>query len=79
LECVDHVIVFDQDTPHHLLECLRPDVLVKGGTTETIVGKEVVEAYGGDVYTTETSMAASTTQIVSKLREMADTNQPSTA
>jgi D-beta-D-heptose 7-phosphate kinase / D-beta-D-heptose 1-phosphate adenosyltransferase len=31
LACVDQVIVFEEDTPHTLLELLRPHVLVKGG------------------------------------------------
>ena len=32
LDCVDHVVIFDQATPLDLLKHLRPDVLVKGGT-----------------------------------------------
>ena len=32
LACVRYVVVFDEDTPHRLLEAIRPDVLVKGGT-----------------------------------------------
>ena len=31
--CVDHVLIFDEDTPERLLEHVRPDLLVKGGTT----------------------------------------------
>lgn len=31
LECVDAVVVFEQDTPEALLERLRPDVWAKGG------------------------------------------------
>ena len=40
-------MIFDDETPHRLLKAIRPDVLVKGGTTGDIVGREVVEAYGG--------------------------------
>ena len=32
LACVQHVVIFDEDTPHALIEAIRPDVLVKGGT-----------------------------------------------
>ncbi len=74
LSCVDHVVIFDDDTPHELLRQLRPDVLVKGGTTTEVVGHEVVEAYGGKVYTTDIVGASSTTQIVESIRQ---TNQPS--
>ena len=38
-------------TPETLLKELRPDVLCKGGTTPEIVGREVVQAYGGQVVT----------------------------
>jgi len=31
LESVDHVIVFSESTPLHLIEELRPDILAKGG------------------------------------------------
>jgi len=39
LRCVDHVVVFSEDTPLRLITTLMPDVLVKGGdyTRETIV------------------------------------------
>ena len=51
LQFVDLVVVFGADTPLELIETLRPDVLVKGGdyTVATIVGAEVVNAYGGQV------------------------------
>jgi rfaE bifunctional protein nucleotidyltransferase chain/domain len=31
LSCVDHVVPFDEDTPHELIRVVRPDVFVKGG------------------------------------------------
>ena len=31
LECVDAVILFDEETPLSLIEAIRPNVLVKGG------------------------------------------------
>ena len=31
LQCVDAVVIFDDDTPERLLSMLRPDVLAKGG------------------------------------------------
>lgn len=33
LSCVDGVLLFDEDTPHRMLETIRPDILAKGGTT----------------------------------------------
>jgi D-beta-D-heptose 7-phosphate kinase/D-beta-D-heptose 1-phosphate adenosyltransferase len=70
LECVDHVLVFDADTPCDLIRAIRPDVLVKGGTytRDQVVGHELVEAYGGRVKVTEVVGGVSTTQIVESLR-----------
>jgi D-beta-D-heptose 7-phosphate kinase/D-beta-D-heptose 1-phosphate adenosyltransferase len=68
LDCVDHVLIFDDPTPHRLLEALRPDVLAKGGTTDEIVGHEVVEAYGGRICRVSQAEGISTTAIVSRIK-----------
>ena len=70
LGAVDYVVVFDEDTPHAILDRLRPDLLVKGGTygREEIVGWELVEAYGGEVKPLSVTPGVSTTQIVKRLR-----------
>src|SRR5437588_812739 len=64
LECVDHVTVFDDD-PHDLLHQLRPHVLAKGGTYSLpgVVGRELVESYGGRVYLTGTVPGRSTSRL----------------
>jgi D-beta-D-heptose 7-phosphate kinase/D-beta-D-heptose 1-phosphate adenosyltransferase len=67
LECVDYVTIFDEDTPHALLELLRPDILVKGGTTPVVIGREVVEAYGGKVLTLGRVEGLSTTEIIDRI------------
>ena len=66
LQCVDYVIIFDQDDPTELIDALRPDVLVKGGDYKTaqIIGKELVESYGGLVVTTPLVKGVSTTRIL---------------
>ena len=58
------------DTPHALLETLRPDLLVKGGDyrPEEVVGREVVEAHGGEVRVLDLVDDVSTTAIVSRIR-----------
>ena len=70
LECVDAVVVFEQDTPLELIRALRPDVLVKGGDYDesTIVGAADVRAWGGDVVVVPLTPGQSTTSIVEKLR-----------
>jgi len=51
LSSVDLVVIFDEDTPIELIRAVKPDVLVKGAdyTPDQVVGKEVVESYGGRV------------------------------
>lgn len=69
LSCVDHVVIFDDDTPHQLLRAIRPDVLVKGGTyeIEDVMGREFVEAYGGCVRVLGRIEGISTTEIIRSL------------
>ena len=70
LECVDAVAIFDEDTPLRLIETLQPQVLVKGGdyTPERVVGKDVVESYGGRVELVTFVDGKSTTNIIEKIR-----------
>jgi D-beta-D-heptose 7-phosphate kinase/D-beta-D-heptose 1-phosphate adenosyltransferase len=69
LDCVDYVVVFDEDTPHSMLHAIQPDVLVKGGTyaPHEVVGHEVVEGYGGTVRVTGVVEGISTTAILKSL------------
>ncbi|MDQ7038164.1 MAG: D-glycero-beta-D-manno-heptose 1-phosphate adenylyltransferase [Aquificota bacterium] len=69
LKPVDYVVIFEEDTPMRLIEAIRPDVLVKGGdwTPDRIVGKELVESYGGKVVTVPVEFNISTTEIVERI------------
>lgn len=71
LEMVDYVLVFDESTPHAIIERLKPDVLVKGGTyaREEIVGRELVESYGGEVKPMGSVPGISTTEILNMFRD----------
>lgn len=70
LTAVDHVVIFDEATPNRLLDAIRPDVLVKGGTytAEEVVGREVVAAYGGDVQVVGQVPGLSTTKIIATVQ-----------
>lgn len=70
LACVDGVVVFDEDTPHDLIAALQPDVLVKGAdwAQDAIVGRDIVEARGGDVVRVAIEPGYSTTAILQKIR-----------
>ena len=71
LESVDYVVIFEEETPHAILRQLQPDVLVKGGTyrDDEIVGREVVQSYGGRVKALGITPGVSTTEIVRRLRD----------
>ncbi|MEY4852434.1 MAG: hypothetical protein RIS99_829 [Bacteroidota bacterium] len=70
LECVDAVVLFEEDTPIHLIEHLLPNILVKGGdyVIEEIVGYEVVMKNGGLVTTLPFVEGKSTSNIVKKMK-----------
>lgn len=67
LQCVSRVVVFEEPTPLSLLQAIRPDVLAKGGTTGEVVGRDVVEAYGGRVMQTSTVDGLSTTELIQRI------------
>ena len=72
LECVALVTHFDEDTPLATILCCQPEVLVKGGDwpVHTIVGAAEVIATGGKVVSIPFVHAASTTQLLAKIRSL---------
>jgi D-beta-D-heptose 7-phosphate kinase / D-beta-D-heptose 1-phosphate adenosyltransferase len=70
LSCVDHVIPFDEDTPHDLIRAVRPDVFVKGGdyTRAMLPEAELVERLGGVVEILPFVSDRSTTDIIARIR-----------
>ena len=71
LQCVDYVILFDEDTPLELIQTVKPNVLVKGGdyTIDTIVGAPFVQKHGGIVRTIPLVEGFSTTDTLKKLND----------
>lgn len=70
LACVDAVVLFDEETPHRLIETIQPDVLVKGSDwgPDEIVGRDVVEARGGRVVRIDLSQGFSTTELIRRVQ-----------
>ncbi len=66
LAAVDYVVAFDEETPARVIQELMPDVLVKGGdwSTDQIVGRDTVEAYGGRVLSLPFSPGYSTSSLI---------------
>lgn len=69
LSAVDLVVLFDEDTPLALIEAFHPDVLVKGAdyTVETVVGADIVLAYGGKVVLADLKAGQSTTALIGRM------------
>lgn len=72
LECVDAVLIFEEDTPLAAIKALQPDVLVKGGdyTEEQIVGAEEVKSWNGRVKIFPLIHHISTSEIISRAMAM---------
>ncbi len=70
LACVDRVVLFSEETPLELITALQPDILVKGGDyqLEEIVGREVVQARGGQVLALPFVPGYSTTELLERIR-----------
>ena len=70
LQCVDAVILFDEDTPQKLIEFIQPDTLVKGAdyNIKDIVGSEFVLAKGGSVQTISFLEGYSSSAIINKVK-----------
>lgn len=73
LECVDAVVVFDEETPAEIIKAIQPDILVKGAdwAEDAIVGRDTVEARGGRVVRMAIEPGYSTTDIIRKIRTSA--------
>jgi D-beta-D-heptose 7-phosphate kinase/D-beta-D-heptose 1-phosphate adenosyltransferase len=81
LECVDHVVIFEEDTPARLLSDIRPDLLVKGGATaaDEVACRELVECYGGQVRLTSKVDGLSTTGILASMAERGEAREATLA
>lgn len=69
LDCVDSVLVFDEDTPERVLAELRPDVWVKGGDYggQRITEADLIESWGGEVVVVPYLGGHSTTSRITRL------------
>lgn len=69
LSSVDDVVIFDEPTPERLISTIRPDILVKGGDwkREEIIGADLVESYGGKVYSLPLVEGHSSSSIIDRM------------
>jgi rfaE bifunctional protein nucleotidyltransferase chain/domain len=72
LACVDHVLIFGEDTPREVLARLKPDVHCKGAdyappSARPIPEADVVRSYGGRIAFLTFSPGVSTSDIVRRI------------
>lgn len=75
LECVDYVIVFDDDTPAESLAKLQPDIHCKGAEYAPPHGRPVperavVEGYGGRIEYLPLVPGVSTTEVLQRIQSL---------
>ncbi|QBD79400.1 ADP-heptose synthase [Ktedonosporobacter rubrisoli] len=79
LTCVDYVTIFPETTASALLNCLQPDVYVKGGDyasqegapdPERLPEASVVQAYGGVVRLIPYLPGHSTTELIAEIKDL---------
>ena len=70
LECVDYVALFSEGTPINMISSVRPDLLVKGAdySADEVVGKDIVESYGGKVELIPFKEGFSTSLLIDKIK-----------
>jgi D-beta-D-heptose 7-phosphate kinase/D-beta-D-heptose 1-phosphate adenosyltransferase len=70
LAAVDYVVPFDEDTPEQLIQAVTPHVLVKGEDwrNKGVVGRDWVEAHGGQVVLVPLRPGSSTSAIIDRIR-----------
>ncbi len=69
LECIDHVVLFDEPDPKNLIETICPDVLVKGADwpEDQIIGADFVKKNGGRIERVLFEADISTTKIIERI------------
>lgn len=71
LEAVDYIVIFDELTPKNLIAKIIPNVLAKGGDwkKKEVVGRDTVEAHGGEVVIIPEVKGYSTSALINKIQK----------
>ena len=71
LDSVDYVVVFATNELDNVIGSIRPDVLTKGIDYESteIIGREIVESYGGRIERISITDEISATQIINNIKK----------
>ena len=70
LECVDFIVIFDEDEPAALIGELLPNVLVKGADwAHYVSGRDIVEKSGGQVVLAKMVDGKSTSNMIRRIMD----------
>jgi rfaE bifunctional protein nucleotidyltransferase chain/domain len=74
---VDGVVIFDENSPLAIIECLQPHVLVKGAdwSEDEIVGADIVKKAGGEVRRIPLVPGVSTSEIIRRIATHCSTDK----
>ncbi len=66
LKYVNYITIFSEETPEKIIRELKPDIIAKGSdyTVDQVVGKDIVEEYGGRVELVPVVKGLSTSSLV---------------
>ena len=70
LDSVDYVVVFSTEKLDDVIGTIRPDILTKGSDYESgeVLGRKIVESYGGRIELISITEAISTSQIIDTIK-----------
>ncbi len=79
LDPVDHVVLFDEDTPIEMIRLLRPDIHVKGGdyADEALPEAEAVREVGGRIVILPLAGSISTSSVIDRILVLASAPEQS--
>jgi D-beta-D-heptose 7-phosphate kinase/D-beta-D-heptose 1-phosphate adenosyltransferase len=71
LDSVDYMVVFANSELDKIIENIRPDILTKGSNydSEEVLGRDIVESYGGRVELIAITEEISSTQIINTIKK----------
>jgi rfaE bifunctional protein nucleotidyltransferase chain/domain len=67
LECVDHVVIFNETDPRELLKAIKPNFHVKSKSGYKGIEKDVVEQNNGKIVLIDDIPGISTTDLINKI------------
>ena len=70
LDSVDFVTLFSTEKLEQVIEAVQPDILTKGSnyTTDTVLGREIVERSGGRVVLIPITESVSSSRIIDQIK-----------